>query len=58
MVLQYRDILCIVLFVGRIFLGKNAQGVLKLDELRDKLASKYDIGKTGAETHPDGKVSH
>lgn len=56
--LQYVDIVCIALFEGRIFLAKNPQGVLKLDELRDKLASKYDIDKTGAETHPDGKVNH
>lgn len=57
MVLQYGNILRI-LFSGRIFLGKNPQGILNLDELRDKLASIYDVGKIGAETHPDGKVNH
>jgi len=58
MVLQYGDILCIAVFAGRIFLRKNSQGVLKLDELRDKLASKYNIGKIGAETYPGGRVNH
>lgn len=56
--LQYGDILCVTLFVGKIFLGKNPQGVLKLDELRDKLASKYDIGKVDAKTHSDERVDH
>lgn len=57
-VLQYGGILCIAVLAGKIFSGKNPQRVLKLDELRDKPASEFDIGKIGGETHPDGNVNH